>query len=93
MFAAGAAVQLVRPRQAAAHAVRQPALLGDMVLEIRGRLHSVLPDNGKHMSRDAKLPFFFFLNAFTSATLQPGERRQNVDFWLQKSSPVEQPEA
>lgn len=50
MFPAGSAVQLVGSRQPAAHPVRQPALLGDMVLEVRRRLHSVLSDNRKHMS-------------------------------------------
>lgn len=50
VFPAGSAVQLVGSRQPAAHPVRQPALLGDMVLEVRRRLHSVLSDNRKHMS-------------------------------------------
>lgn len=54
VFPAGATVQLVGSGQPAAHPVRQPALLGDMVLEIRRRLHSVLPDNRKHMSRNMK---------------------------------------
>lgn len=39
----GSAVQLVGSGQSAAHAVRQPALFGDVLLEIRRRLHSVLP--------------------------------------------------
>lgn len=54
VFPAGAAVQLVGSCQPAAHPVRQPALLGDMVLEIRRRLHRVLSDNRKHMSRNMK---------------------------------------
>jgi len=45
VFPAGSAVQLVGSGQSAAHPVRQPALLSDMVLEIRRRLHRVLPDN------------------------------------------------
>lgn len=65
VFPAGAAVQLVGSCQPAAHSVRQPALLGDMVLEIRRGLHSVLSDNRKHMSRNMKLLFnvgdFFLL--------------------------------
>lgn len=50
VFPAGAAVQLVGSCQPAAHPVGQPALLCDMVLEIRRSLHSVLSDNRKHMS-------------------------------------------
>lgn len=42
VFPAGSAVQLVGSGQPAAHSVRQPALLGDMVLEIRRRLRGVL---------------------------------------------------
>lgn len=42
VFPARAAVQLVSPGQSAAHPVRQPALLGDMVLEIRRGLYRVL---------------------------------------------------
>lgn len=49
VFPAGSAVQLVGPRQTAAHSVREPALLGDMVLEIRRGLHGVLQNNRKHM--------------------------------------------
>lgn len=45
VFPAGAAVQLVSAGQPAAHPVRQSALLGDMVLEIRRRLHRVLSEN------------------------------------------------
>lgn len=52
---AGSAVQLVGSGQPAAHSVRQSALLGDMVLEIRRRLRGVLSDNGKHMSWNMKL--------------------------------------
>lgn len=51
VFPAGAAVQLVGSGQPAAHPVREPALLGDMVLEIRRRLHRVLSEQyRKHMS-------------------------------------------
>lgn len=57
VFPAGAAVQLVGPRQAAAHPVRQPALLGDMVLEVGRRLHRVLSDNRKHMSLRTRITF------------------------------------
>lgn len=60
MFPAGSAVQLVGSGQPAAHPVRQPALLGDMVLEIRWGLHSVLSDNRKHMSLHVKLLFNVF---------------------------------
>lgn len=42
VFAAGAAVQLVGAGQPAAHPVRQAALLGDVVLEVRRRLRAVL---------------------------------------------------
>lgn len=54
---AGSAVQLVGSGQPAAHSVRQSALLGDMVLEIRRRLRGVLSDNRKHMSWKTKLRF------------------------------------
>lgn len=57
VFPAGSAVQLVGSGQPAAHSVRQSALLGDMVLEIRRRLCGVLSDNRKHMSRSMKLRF------------------------------------
>lgn len=43
VLAAGSAVQLVGSGQPAAHAVRQPALLRDMVPEVGWRLHGVLP--------------------------------------------------
>lgn len=39
---AGSAVQLVGSGQPAAHSVRQSALLGHMVLEVRRRLRAVL---------------------------------------------------
>lgn len=42
---AGSAVQLVGSGQPAAHAVRQPALLRHMLLEVRRRLHGVLRDS------------------------------------------------
>lgn len=45
VLAAGAAVQLVGSGQPAAHPVRHAALLGNMVLEIRRRLHRALSDN------------------------------------------------
>lgn len=57
VFPAGSAVQLVGSGQPAAHSVRQSALLGDVVLEIRRRLRGVLSDNRKHMSRSMKLRF------------------------------------
>ena len=60
VFPAGSAVQLVGSGQPATHPVRQPALLGDMVLEIRWGLHSVLSDNRKHMSLHVKLLFNVF---------------------------------
>lgn len=44
VFPAGAAVQLVGAGQPAAHAVGQAALLGDMVPEVRGRLHRGLQE-------------------------------------------------
>lgn len=47
VFPTGSAVQLVGSSQTAAHSVREPALLGDMVLEIRRGLRGVLQNNGK----------------------------------------------
>lgn len=49
VFPAGATVQLVGSGQPAAHPVRYPALLGNMVLKIRRGLHGVLWGNRKHM--------------------------------------------
>lgn len=62
VFPAGAAVQLVGPSQPAAHAVRQAALLGDMVLEVRRGLHCVLKESTCHQMLHSFLmsPFFFF---------------------------------
>lgn len=49
MFAAGSAVELVGSGQPTAHPVREPALFGHMVLEIRRGLHSVLSNKIKEI--------------------------------------------
>lgn len=64
VFPAGATVQLVGARQAAAHPVRQAALLGDMVPEVGRRLHRVLRERDMGNTcqpPDANCLFFFFI--------------------------------
>lgn len=67
VFPAGATVQLVGARQAAAHPVRQAALLGDMVPEVGRRLHRVLRERDMGNTcqpPDANCLFFFFFFLF-----------------------------